>query len=107
VDRGRQVRRESPRIDANGSSARAAKIASSTRLDSTTGDSDEVGLSWGRTRTASGLGDRGVGHCIRLERSHKILMDGIERHPLHAEIEDVRLLVHWKNEPDHPLQPSF
>jgi hypothetical protein len=34
-------------------------------------------------------------------------MDGIERHPFHAEIEDDRLLVHWKNESDHPLQTSF
>jgi hypothetical protein len=31
-------------------------------------------------------------------------MDGIERNPFHAEREDDRLLVHWKNESDHPLQ---
>jgi hypothetical protein len=34
-------------------------------------------------------------------------MDGIERHPLHAEIEDGRLLVHWKNDSDRPLQTSL
>jgi hypothetical protein len=61
----------------------------------------------GELRTASVFGDRGVGHCIRPERAHKIFTDGIERHPLHAEIEDDRLLVHWKNESDHPLQTSF
>jgi hypothetical protein len=53
------------------------------------------------------LGDRGVGHRIRPERAHKIFMDGIERNPLHAEIEDDRLLVHWKNESDCPPQTSF
>jgi hypothetical protein len=30
-------------------------------------------------------------------------MDDIERHPLHAEIEDDCLLVHWKNESDRLL----
>jgi hypothetical protein len=64
-------------------------------------------LSWERTRTASVLGDRGVGHCIRPERAHKIFMDGIERHPFHAEIEDDRLLVRWRNESDRPLQMLF
>jgi hypothetical protein len=34
-------------------------------------------------------------------------MDSVERHPPHAEIEDDRLLVHWKNESDRPLQTSF
>jgi hypothetical protein len=34
-------------------------------------------------------------------------MDNIGRLPFHVEIEDDRLLVHWKNESDHPLQASF
>jgi hypothetical protein len=40
-------------------------------------------------------------------RAYKIVMDGIESHPFHREIEDDCLLVHQATDPKRPRLTSF
>jgi hypothetical protein len=40
-------------------------------------------------------------------RAYKIVVDGIENHPFHPEIEDDWLLVHQATDPKRPSLTSF
>jgi hypothetical protein len=41
------------------------------------------------------------------KRAYKIVVDGIESHPFHQEIEDDWLLVHQATDPKRPSLTSF
>jgi hypothetical protein len=41
------------------------------------------------------------------KRAYKIVVDGIESHPFHPEIEDDWLLVHQATDPKRPSLTSF
>jgi hypothetical protein len=64
-------------------------------------------LSAGKLSAASIFGHRRVCHSVPLKRAYKIIMDGIESHPFHPEIEDDWLLVHQATDPKRPSFMSF
>jgi hypothetical protein len=57
--------------------------------------------------TSSVLGHRGGGHRLIPEPVHKIIMDGIERHRLDAEIEDDHVSDPFGTESKRPTAISF
>jgi hypothetical protein len=62
---------------------------------------------WGKLNTLSVILRRGVSHRPFPKRSKKTVMDGIENHLLHAEIEKNRLRVHEMNVSKRPGQTFF
>jgi hypothetical protein len=48
----------------------------------------------GKLSAASIFGHRRICHSVLPKRARKIVVDGIERHPFHPEIDDDWLLVH-------------
>jgi hypothetical protein len=64
-------------------------------------------LSAGKLSAASIFGHRRVCHSVLLKRAYKIVVDGIESHPFHPEIEDDWLLVHQATDPRRPSLTSF
>jgi hypothetical protein len=107
VDLRREIIRESSRTDENGNSARALSIASSIGLRSTSGASGRGFLSAGKLSAVSISGHRRVCHSVLPKRAYKIVVDGIESHPLHPEREDDWLLVHQVTDPKCPNLTSF
>jgi hypothetical protein len=64
-------------------------------------------LSAGRLSAASIFGHRRVCHSALLKRAYKIVVDGIESHLFHPEIEDDWLLVHQATDLKRPSLTSF
>jgi hypothetical protein len=64
-------------------------------------------LSGGKLSAASIFGHHRVCHSVLPERKYKIVVDGIERHPFHLEIEDDWLLVHQRTDPERLSLTSF
>jgi hypothetical protein len=65
-------------------------------------------LSAGKLSAASIFGHRRVCHSVLPKRAYKIVVDGIENHPFHLEMEDNWLLVHQATDPKRPsLTPFF
>jgi hypothetical protein len=64
-------------------------------------------LSAGKLSAASISGHRRVCHSALLRRAYKIVVDGIENHPFHPQIEDDWLLVHQATDPEGPSLTSF
>jgi hypothetical protein len=64
-------------------------------------------LSAGKLSAASIFGHNRVCHSVLPKRAYEIVVDGIESHPFHPEIEDDWLLVHQATDPDHPSLTSF
>jgi hypothetical protein len=64
-------------------------------------------LSAGKLSAASIFGHRRVCHSLPPKRVYKIVVDGIENHPFHPEIEDDWLLVHQATDPKRPSLTSF
>jgi hypothetical protein len=48
-----------------------------------------------------------VCHSVLPKRAYKIVLDGIENHPFHPEIEDDWLLIHQATDPECPSLRSF
>jgi hypothetical protein len=59
-------------------------------------------LSAGKLSAASIFGHRRVCHNVLPEHAYKIVVDGIESHPFHPEIEDDWLPVHQVTDPKRP-----
>jgi hypothetical protein len=53
------------------------------------------------------FGRRRVCHSVLPKRAYKIVVDGIEIHPFHPEVEDDWLLVHQATDPKRPSLTSF
>jgi hypothetical protein len=64
-------------------------------------------LSAGKLSAATIFGHRRVFHSVLPKRAHKIVVDGIESHPFHPEIEDDWFLVHQATDPKRPNLTSF
>jgi hypothetical protein len=64
-------------------------------------------LSAGKPAAASIFGHYRVCHSVLLKRAYKIVVDGIESHPFHPEIEDDWLLVHQATDRKCPSLTSF
>jgi hypothetical protein len=64
-------------------------------------------LSAGKLSAAGIFAHRRVCHSVLPKRAYKIVMDGIESHPFHPEIEDDWLLVHQATDPKRPNLTSF
>jgi hypothetical protein len=64
-------------------------------------------LSVGKLSAANIFGHRRVCHNILPKRACKIVVDGIENHPFHPEIEDDWPLVHQATDPKRPSSTSF
>jgi hypothetical protein len=64
-------------------------------------------LSAGKLSAASIFGHRRVCHSFLPKRGYKIVVDGIEPHPFHLEIEDDWLLVHQATDRKRPSLTSF
>jgi hypothetical protein len=64
-------------------------------------------LSAGKLSAASIFGHRRVCHSVPPKRAYKIVVDGIESHPFHLEIEDDWFLVHQATDPKRPSLTSF
>jgi hypothetical protein len=64
-------------------------------------------LSAGKLSAASTFGHRRVYHSVLPKRAYKIVVDGIESHSFHPEIEDDWLLVHQATNPKRPSFTSF
>jgi hypothetical protein len=64
-------------------------------------------LSAGKLSAASIFGHRRVWHNVLPKPAYKILVDGIESHTFHPEIEDDWLLAHQATDPKHPSLISF
>jgi hypothetical protein len=64
-------------------------------------------LSAGKLSTASIFSHRRVCHSVLPKRAYKIVVDCIESHPFHPEIEDDWLLVHQATDPKSPSSMSF
>jgi hypothetical protein len=64
-------------------------------------------FSTGKGSIANICGHRRVCHSVLLKPLYKIVVDGIESHPFHLEIEDDWLLVHQANDPKCPSLRSF
>jgi hypothetical protein len=61
----------------------------------------------GKLSAASIFGHRRVCHSVLPKRAYKIVVDGIESHPFHPEIEDDWLLVPQTTDPKFPSLTSF
>jgi hypothetical protein len=64
-------------------------------------------LSSGKLSAASIFGRRRVCHSVFPKRAYKIVVDGIESHPFHPEMEGDWLLVHQATDPKRPSLTSF
>jgi hypothetical protein len=64
-------------------------------------------LSAGKLSAASRVGHRRAIHGVLPKRVYKIIVDGIEIHPFHPEIEDDWFLVHQAIDPKRPSLASF
>jgi hypothetical protein len=64
-------------------------------------------LSAGKLSATSIFGHRRVCHNVLPKRAYKIIVNGIESHPFHPEIEDNWLLVHQATDPKRPSLMSF
>jgi hypothetical protein len=64
-------------------------------------------LSAGKLSAASIFGHRRVCHSVLSMRAYKIVVDNIESHPFHPEIEDDWLLVHQATDLKRPSLASF
>jgi hypothetical protein len=64
-------------------------------------------LSAGKLSTASIFGHRRICYSVLPKRAYNIVVDDIESHPFHPEIEDDWLLVHQANDPKRPSLTSF
>jgi hypothetical protein len=64
-------------------------------------------LSAGKLNAASIFGHRRVCHSVLPKRAYKIVMDDIESHPFHPEIEDDCILVRQATDPKRPSFTSF
>jgi hypothetical protein len=64
-------------------------------------------LSAGKLSAASIFGHRRVCHSVLSKRAYKIVVDGIESHPFHPEIENDWLLAHRATDPKSPSLTSF
>jgi hypothetical protein len=64
-------------------------------------------LSAGKLSVASIFGHRRVCHSVLSKRAYKIVVDGIESHPFHLEIEGDWLLVHQATDPKRISLASF
>jgi hypothetical protein len=64
-------------------------------------------LSAGKLSGASIFGHRRVCHKVLPKRAYKTVVDGIESHPFHSEIEDDWILVHQVTDPKRPSSTSF
>jgi hypothetical protein len=64
-------------------------------------------LSAGKLNAVNIVGHRRVCHNILPKRACEIMMDGIERHSFHPEIEDDWFLVHQAIDPKRPSLMSF
>jgi hypothetical protein len=64
-------------------------------------------LSGGKLSAASIFSHRRVCHSVLPRRADKIIVDGIESHPFHPEIEHDWFLVHQATDPKHPSVTSF
>jgi hypothetical protein len=109
VDLGRQILSESSRTDENenGNSARAVSIASSTGLRSISGASEGVASIRLEAERCEHIWSPSSSHNFLPKRAYKIVVDGIESHPFHLEIEDDCLLVHQATDPKRPSLTSF
>jgi hypothetical protein len=64
-------------------------------------------LSAGRLRAANIFGHRRVCHGALPKCAQKIVVDGIESHLFHPEIEDVWLMINQATDPERPSLTSF
>jgi hypothetical protein len=64
-------------------------------------------LSAGKLSAASTFSHRRVCHSVLPKHAYKIVVDGIENHLFHPEIEDNWLLVHQTTDPKYPSLTSF
>jgi hypothetical protein len=64
-------------------------------------------LSAGKLSAASIFSHRRVCHSVLPKRAYKTVVDGIESHPFHPEIEDDWLLLHQATDPKSPSLTSF
>jgi hypothetical protein len=64
-------------------------------------------LSAGKLSAASIFCHRRVSHSVLPKCGFMIMVDGIESHPFHPEIEDDWLLVHQTTDPQRPSLISF
>jgi hypothetical protein len=64
-------------------------------------------LSAGKLSAASIFEHRRVCHSVFPKRAHKTIVDGIEIHPFHLEIEDDWLPVYQATDPKRPSLTSF
>jgi hypothetical protein len=64
-------------------------------------------LSAEKLSTVSIFGHLRIYHNVLPERAYKIVVDGIEGHPFHPEIEDDWLLAHQATDPKCPSLTSF
>jgi hypothetical protein len=64
-------------------------------------------LSAGKLSAASIFGHRRVYHSVLPKRAYKIVVDGIETHPFHPEIEDDWFLVDQATDPKRPSLTLF
>jgi hypothetical protein len=65
-------------------------------------------LSAGKLSTANIFGHRRVCHSVLPKRAYKIVVDGIDSHPFHPEIEDDWLLIHQATDLERSsLMPFF
>jgi hypothetical protein len=82
-------------------------IASSTGLRSTSGASGGGLLSAAKLSAENIFGHRRVCHSALPKRAYKIIVDGINSHTFHPEIEDDWLLVRQATNPKGPSLTSF
>jgi hypothetical protein len=64
-------------------------------------------LSAEKLSAASIFGHRRVGHSVLPKRAYKIVVDGIESHSFHREIQNDWLLVQQATDPQCPSLTSF
>jgi hypothetical protein len=64
-------------------------------------------LSAGKLSAVSIFGHRRICHNVLPKRAYKIVVDGIESHPFHLEIEEDWLLADQAIEPKRPNLTSF
>jgi hypothetical protein len=64
-------------------------------------------ISAGKLSASSIFGHHRVCHSVLPKRAYKIVVDDIESHPFHPEIEDDWLLVHQAAGPKRPSLTSF
>jgi hypothetical protein len=64
-------------------------------------------LSAGKLSAANIFGHRRVCHSVLPKYAYKTVVESIESHPFHPEIEDDWLLVYQATDPKHPNFTSF